>query len=86
MLTKRFGMDNNRIMKQVTAIFNFFMVFFYLGVGIFLAFFFRNTYMDKAVLVIMGSVFIFYGIYRAFRTVASIIDLFFRHNREEEEE
>jgi hypothetical protein len=78
-------MDNNKIMKQVTAIFNLFMVFFYLGIGIFLIFFFKNTYMDKAVLVIMGSVFIFYGIYRAFRTVVSIIDVFFRHDTEEED-
>ena len=84
MLTKRFGMDNNKIMKQVTAIFSLFMVIFYLGVGIFLIFYFKNTYMDKSVLVIMGSVFIFYGLYRAFRTYVSIVELFFRRNRDEE--
>ncbi len=84
MLTKRFGMDNNKIMKQVTAIFSLFMVIFYLGVGIFLIFYFKNTYMDKSVLVIMGSVFIFYGLYRAYRTYVSIVELFFRRNRDEE--
>jgi hypothetical protein len=77
-------MDNNKIMKQVTAIFSLFMVIFYLGVGIFLIFYFKNTYMDKSVLVIMGSVFIFYGLYRAFRTYVSIVELFFRRNRDEE--
>jgi hypothetical protein len=77
-------MDNNKIMKQVTAIFSLFMVVFYLGVGIFLIFYFKNTYMDKSVLVIMGSVFIFYGLYRAYRTYVSIVELFFRRNRDEE--
>jgi len=77
-------MDNNKIMKQVTAIFSLFMVIFYLGVGIFLIFYFKNTYMDKSVLVIMGSVFIFYGLYRAYRTYVSIVELFFRRNRDEE--
>jgi hypothetical protein len=60
------------------------MVVFYLGVGIFLIFYFKNTYMDKSVLVIMGSVFIFYGLYRAYRTYVSIVELFFRRNRDEE--
>jgi hypothetical protein len=77
-------MDNNKIMKQVTAIFNFFMVFFYLGGGIFLIFFFKNTYLDKSVLVLMGSVFVFYGLFRAYRTYVSIVDLFFRRDKDDE--
>jgi hypothetical protein len=78
-------MDNNKIMKQVTAIFNLFMVFFYLGGGIFLIFFFKNTFLDKAVLVLMGSVFVFYGLFRAYRTYVSIVDLFFRRDKNDEE-
>jgi hypothetical protein len=78
-------MDNNKIMKQVTAIFSLFMVFFYLGGGIYLIFFFKNTYLDKSVLVLMGSVFVFYGLYRAFRTYVSIVDLFFRKDKDDEE-
>ncbi len=78
-------MDNNKIMKQVTAVFSLFMVFFYLGGGIFLIFFFKNTYLDKSVLVLMGSVFIFYGLYRAYRTYVSIVDLFFRKDKNDEE-
>ena len=85
MLTKRFGMDNNKIMKQVTAIFSLFMVFFYLGGGIYLIFFFKNTYLDKSVLVLMGSVFVFYGLYRAYRAYVSIVDLFFRKDKDDEE-
>ncbi|MDP4222914.1 MAG: hypothetical protein Q8868_06325 [Bacteroidota bacterium] len=77
-------MDNNRIMKQITAIFNIFMVFFYIGVGIFLAFFFKNTYMNKAVLGLMGGVFIMYGLYRAYRAYVSIVELFFRSKEDDE--
>jgi uncharacterized membrane protein HdeD (DUF308 family) len=54
------------------------MVLFYIGVGIYLIFFFKQTYLDRALLVIMGSTFIFYGIFRAFRTYRKIVELFFR--------
>ncbi|MGB8490168.1 MAG: hypothetical protein WCE64_03855 [Bacteroidales bacterium] len=77
-------MNNNKIMEQVSAIFSIFMVIFYLGIGIYLIFYFNKTYMDKAVLVIMGSSFIFYGVYRAFRTYSKIAELFFRKHREDE--
>ena len=55
-------MNENRLMQQVTAIFSIFMVFFYLGVGCYLIFFYDQSYLDKSVRVIMGSTFIFYGI------------------------
>lgn len=84
MLTKRFGMDDNRLMRQVNAIFSIFMVLFYLGMGIYLIFYFKNTTLDRSVLVIFGSVIFFYGLYRAYRTYVSIVELFFRRNRDEE--
>ncbi len=71
-------MDNNRLMNQISTIFSVFMVLFYIGVGIYLIFFFKQTYLDRALLVIMGSTFIFYGIFRAFRTYRKIVELFFR--------
>jgi cytochrome c biogenesis protein CcdA len=77
-------MDNNKLMQQISAIFGIFMVFFYLGLGIFIMFFFRNTTLDRAVLVIFGSVLIFYGLYRAFRTYVIIVNLFFRHKDDDE--
>jgi len=67
------------MMDQVTTIFGIFMVFFYLGIGIYLIFFFNYTTMDKALRVIMGSVFIFYGLYRATRTYIKLKELFFNH-------
>jgi formate hydrogenlyase subunit 3/multisubunit Na+/H+ antiporter MnhD subunit len=78
-------MNENRIMQQISAIFSVFMVFFYLGVGVYMLFFFKNTFMDRSALVIFGSVLIFYGVYRAYRAYLSIVDLFFRKNREDYE-
>lgn len=79
-------MNENKLMNQVTAIFGLFMVVFYLGVGIYLIFFFNRTYMDRAVLVIVGTSFIFYGIYRAFRSFTRIKELFFGTGKEEDDE
>jgi hypothetical protein len=53
------------------------MVFFYLGVGTFLIFYAGLSYLDKAVRVIMGSTFIFYGLYRAYRAYVKIVEVFF---------
>lgn len=77
-------MKDNKIMQQVTAIFSIFMVFFYLGIGIFMIFYFKNTTLDRSLLVFFGSVCIFYGLYRAYRTYVSIVNLFFKHDNEDE--
>lgn len=77
-------MDSNKIMKQVTAIFNIFMVLFYLGVGIYLAFFFRNPAWNSAILGLTGGFFILYGLYRAYKAYVSIVDLFFRSGEDED--
>jgi cytochrome c biogenesis protein CcdA len=77
-------MNENKLMNQVTAIFGIFMVFFYLGVGVYLIFFFDRTYMDRALLVIIGSSFILYGLYRAFRTYTQIVKLFFRVEKDDD--
>jgi hypothetical protein len=77
-------MNENKLMQQVTAIFGIFMVFFYLGAGIFLIFFFRETTLDRSVLVIFGSVLIFYGLFRAYRTYVTISELFFKRSKEDE--
>ncbi len=71
-------------MQQVTAIFSTFMVFFYLGVGVFLIWFSDLSYLDKAVRNIMGFTFLFYGSYRAYRAYIKIVELFFTKNNEDE--
>jgi hypothetical protein len=77
-------MNENRLMSQVTAIFSLFMVFFYLGVGCYLVFFYNLSYVDKSLLVIIGSAFIFYGLYRAFRAYIKIVEVFFTEEKDEE--
>jgi hypothetical protein len=79
-------MNTNRLMGQVTAIFSLFMVFFYLGVGCYLVFFsnLNNFNIPKPVLVIMGSSFILYGLYRAFRAYVKIVEVFFTKDEDEE--
>lgn len=76
-------MNENRLMSQVTAIFSLFMVFFYLGIGCYLVFFSIPGY-DKSLLVIIGSSFIFYGLYRAFRAYIKIVEVFFTKENDEE--
>jgi Na+/phosphate symporter len=75
-------MNENRLMKQVTAIFSIFMVIFYLGVGVFFIFFSDRSYLDKPVRVIMGSTLIFYGLFRAYRAYLKIVEAFFKRDKD----
>jgi hypothetical protein len=77
-------MNENKIMQQISAIFSVFMVFFYIGIGFFLIFYSKLAYLDKPIRVIMGSTFIFYGIYRAFRAYVQISKLFFSKDKDED--
>jgi hypothetical protein len=77
-------MKENRLMQQVTSIFSVFMVLFYLGVGYYIVFYFDLSYLDKAVRVIMGSTFIFYGLYRAYRSYVKIVEVFFTKDEDDE--
>ena len=77
-------MDGNRLMQQVTAIFSTFMVIFYLGVGLLLIFYPNLSYVDKALRVIIGSTFIFYGLYRAYRAYVKIVEVFFTKDKDDE--
>jgi succinate dehydrogenase hydrophobic anchor subunit len=76
-------MNDNRLMQQVTAIFSTFMVLFYLGFGIFLVFYFNMSYLDKSVRIIVGSAFIFYGLYRAYRSYVQIVEVFFTKDEDD---
>ena len=77
-------MNENKIMQQISVIFSVFMVIFYIGVGSFLIFFFDETYLDKPIRVIIGSTFIFYGIFRAFKAYVQINKLFFSKDQDED--
>jgi uncharacterized membrane protein len=77
-------MNENKIMQQISAIFSVFMVIFYIGVGTFLIFLFDESLLDKPIRVIIGSTFIFYGLFRAFKAYVEINKLFFSKNQDED--
>jgi cytochrome c biogenesis protein CcdA len=69
-------MNESRIMKQVGAAFGVFMTMFYLGVGTFLLVSEYMKYFDAFLRYVIGITFIFYGIYRGFRTWGTIKELY----------
>lgn len=77
-------MDGNKILQQFHAMFGVFMVVFYIGTGIFLLFFADRTVfrIDKAMRVILGSAFLFFGIYRIFVSYKQIREAFFSKEKE----
>jgi hypothetical protein len=77
-------MNGDRLMQQVTSIFSVFMVLFYLGVGWYFVFYSNLSYLDKSIRVIMGSTFMFYGLYRAYRTYVKIVEVFFTKDEDDE--
>ena len=77
-------MNGNKISRQFTALFGIFMVVFYLGVGIFLIMYSDKFLIDKALLRIMGGVFILLGLYRIFSTYRKIREAFFSKDEEDE--
>jgi hypothetical protein len=60
------------------------MVLFYLGCGIYLVFYFNHSLIDKPIRVIMGSTFIFYGLYRAYRAYVKIVEVFFTKEQDDD--
>ena len=72
-------------MQQVLAIFSAFMVLFYLGAGWYFVFYFDLSNLDKAVRVLFGSTFIFYGLYRAYRAYVKIVEVFFTKDEDDEQ-
>ena len=76
-------MEENKIMQQFTTVFSLLMVFFYIGVGFYLIVSDDLDYLDKAVRVILGSTFIFYGFYRAYRAYVKIVEVFFTKDKNE---
>jgi cytochrome c biogenesis protein CcdA len=82
-LEKISGMNENKLMQQVATIFGTFMTLFYFGVGFYLILSPNLTYVDKFLRILVGSTFIFYGLYRAYRTYVKIKEVFFTPDDEE---
>jgi len=77
-------MNDNQIMQQISSIFSVFMVIFYFGAGSFMIFFFDQSNIDKSLRVIVGSAFLLYGTFRAFRVYFQIKKLFFSKETDDE--
>lgn len=77
-------MSGNRIIQQFHAVFGIFMVMFYIGAGILLLFFAERFNIDKALRVIIGSSFLFYGLYRVYATWKLITSAFFSKDHDVE--
>jgi hypothetical protein len=77
-------MNENKLKQQVLAIFSIFMVFFYLGAGTFLIFFFKMSTLPRFVLVLIGSTFVFLGLFRAYTAYLKIVELFFTKDKDNE--
>jgi len=77
--------DNNKMIQQMFSVFSIFMVMFYIGMGAFLVFFIEQSVIDKAAMIIIGSVFMVYGVFRAFKTFFQIKELFFNTETDDDE-
>jgi hypothetical protein len=80
-------MNESRMMGQVVAVFGAFMTFFYLGVGLFLLFSdavdrIGNYNNYKFLWNIMGVTFLFYGVYRGYRSYVKFREVFFSKSDE----
>jgi len=77
-------MNENKIMQQVGTIFGVIMTLFYIGIGLYLLISQNLTYVDKFLRILVGSTFIFYGTYRAYRTYVKIKEVFFTKDDDDE--
>ena len=77
-------MGDSKMLQQIKAILRFFMALFYLGAAIFMLFFSAGLQIDRALLIIVGSAFLFYGTYRTYVAVVRIYKLFFTKETEED--
>ena len=78
-------MNSNNLTERMLTIFGATMVFFYLGLGVFIIF--SDSQMlngiDKPLRVIFGTPLLLYGVYRAITSVRKIRESFFERNEDE---
>jgi hypothetical protein len=70
-------MKENRLMQQVNTIFSAFITLCYFGAGLYFILAEKVSDQQKLMWMIVGSTFIIYGIYRAYRTYIKIVEVFF---------
>ena len=70
-------LDSNNMFRRIKIIFGIFMVFFYLGFGLFFIFAPLFEYIEEVIRVIFGGALAIYGIARAIRTYEQVREEFF---------
>jgi len=69
---------------QFMIMFGAIMTLFYVGVGLYFILSPNLAHIDSFIRYLVGGVFVFYGIYRAFRVYEKIKEVFFTNNNLEE--
>jgi len=77
-------MSTNRWYSQFMILFGAIMTFFYLGIGSYFIFSDSLSYIDKFFRYLIGGTFIFYGLFRLYRTYVKIKEEFFSNYDDEE--
>ena len=75
-------MNSNKLTQRMLTIFGTTMVFFYIGLGIFILIT-PQFNIDKSLRVIFAVPLLIYGVYRAFISVSKIKESFFENDENE---
>jgi cytochrome c biogenesis protein CcdA len=77
-------MNGKGLYERVMVIFGGVMVFFYLGLGLFIIFSPLFNHIEKFIRILFGSALIIYSLTRAFRTYEKVREAFFSGNNSDE--
>jgi len=77
-------MSGKNLYEQVMVIFGGVMIFFYIGLGIFIIISPLFDHIEKFIRIIFGSALGLLGLQRAVRTYEKVKQVFFTHNNPEE--
>ncbi|MHC1703148.1 MAG: hypothetical protein AB9846_04505 [Tenuifilaceae bacterium] len=77
-------MSTNRWYSQFMILFGAIMTFFYIGVGLYFILSTDLTNIDKFIRYLVGGTFVFYGLFRLYRTFVKIKEEFFSDTYDED--
>jgi len=76
-------MSGKNLYEQVMVVFGGLMIFFYIGLGLFIIFSHRFD-LDKSLRIILGAVLGLLGLQRAISTYEKVKEVFFTQNNSDE--
>lgn len=77
-------MSTNRWYSQFMILFGAIMTFFYIGVGLYFILSTDLTNIDKFIRYLVGGTFVFYGVFRLYRTFIKVKEEFFSDTYDQE--